>query len=155
MMAALASTIYVRASAFILSHGVCPDTHRYAWRLVRLIGGVAIAIGLLIGALFSLMGAQFMPKYVGILPFLWIALLCTAFRCMNLCLTAFIQALGAYGKMFRISIVNAFTVTSGVLTLGALMGPIGAALGVCLGEALNTGIQSITLQKLLKSETSR
>lgn len=153
VLVALTSTIYVRASAFVLSHGVGPATRQYAWRWVRLIGSAAVMISLIIGTAFTLLGPQWLPQYARVTPFLWIALLCTVFRCMNLCLTAFIQAMGAYGHMFRISVINALTITTGVLTAGISFGPVGAAIGVCAGEAINTIIQSLTLKKLLLKET--
>jgi O-antigen/teichoic acid export membrane protein len=149
VLAALTSTIYVRASAFIHINGIGKATRDYAWRWVRLIGGTAVVLSLLIGVSFSLLGPRWMPQYTGAQPFLWAALLCTVFRCANLCLTAFIQAMGEYRYMLRINIFNAITITFSVLVAGTLFGPIGAALGVCGGEVLNTVVQSLTLKKLL------
>jgi O-antigen/teichoic acid export membrane protein len=152
--AALSSTLYARACAFVLSHGTGPATRQYAWHWVRTIALVATAAGLVLGSLFTWLGPKWLPHYTGAQPFLWTALLCTAFRCTNQSITAFIQALGAYGSMFRISLINAATITIGVLAAGTIFGPLGAAFGVCLGEALNTGLQSWTLKKLLVTEHS-
>lgn len=152
--AALSSTLYARACTFVMDHGVGPATRQYAWHWIKTIAVVATAAGIVLGGLFTWLGPKWLPQYTGTLPFLWLALLCTAFRCTNQSLTAFIQALGAYGSMFRISLINAATITTGVLAAGTIFGPLGAALGVCLGEAINTCIQSWTLRKLLVTELS-
>lgn len=152
--AALSSTLYARACTFVMAHGTGADTRAYVWRWVRMVATVAVVAGLALGGLFTWLGPAWWPQYGGAVPFLWLALLCTVFRCTNQSLTAFIQALGAYGHMFRISLINAATITTGVLAAGTIFGPLGAALGVCLGEAINTGIQSWTLRKLLDTELS-
>jgi O-antigen/teichoic acid export membrane protein len=152
--AALSSTLYARACTFVMGHGTGAATRQYAWHWIRTIAVAAAAAGVVVGGLFTWLGPHWLPQYRGAVPFLWLALLCTAFRCTNQSLTAFIQALGAYGSMFRISLINAATITTGVLVAGTIFGPLGAAFGVCLGEALNTGIQSWTLRKLLVTEHS-
>lgn len=147
--AAFASTIYVRASAFVHANGVSPSVTRYAWRWVGIIAIAALTICLLVGAIFTLFGLPLLPQYQDSVPFLWIALLCTVFRCVNLCLTAFIQALGKYNYIFAISMISAAAITAGVFVLGSIFGPIGAALGVCIGEALNTCIQFLSLRIII------
>lgn len=151
---ALTSTLYARASAFVQTHGLGADTRHYIWRWVRLIAlATAGACGVL-GLLAAWLGPRALPQYSGALPFLGVALLCTVFRCVNQGMTAFIQALGAYHVMFRISIINAVVITLGILAAGTILGPLGAAVGVCVGEALNTVIQSRMLKKLLITEIS-
>lgn len=150
--AALSSTLYARASAVMHAQGRGSETRRYAWRWVRQVGMTALGLAVVGAGVLSWGAPHWLPQYTGLLPFLWLAFACTAFRCTNLALTAFIQASGEFGSMFRISIVNAVVITVAVLSLGNILGPLGAALGVCLGEALNTCIQCLTLHRLLSSE---
>lgn len=149
LLAAFASTIYVRVSAFVHAYGVSSAASRYAWRWIGLIGIAAITICLLVGVIFILFALPALSQYKEIMPFLWVALLCTIFRCINLCLTAVIQALGAYNYILRISVINAIVITFAVIVAGSLYGPMGAAVGVCAGEALNTCLQSVSLKNIL------
>lgn len=153
LMVALTSTLYVRASGWVMSQGLGASTARQVWRWVRLIGFAAAAVGTLVGLACSVLVPHWMPDYGGALPFLWIGAACTVFRCINLGLTAFIQATGAYRLMFGITVLSALSVTTAVLVLGHLFGPIGAALGVCLGEAVNTAVQIRSLRQILRAGT--
>jgi hypothetical protein len=58
--------------------------------------------------------------------------------------------MGAYNYMLRINIINAITISISVVLFGFLHGPVGAALGVCVGEALNTCMQTFILNMLLR-----
>lgn len=149
--AAMSSTIYSRASVFIHERGRSSETAGYAWRWVRTVSSAAAIVSLGIGAAFALLRHYVLPGYSGAVTFLWIALLCTFFRCTNLSLTAFIQAFGAYRSMFKIGLFNAVSITVAVIGGGTLFGPLGAALGVSFGEALNTGVQTYKLRKLLST----
>jgi len=150
--AAMSSTIYARASAFIQQHGRCSETSGYAWRWVRMVSCMATIVSIFIGIVFALVRHYLLPGYSGVVTFMWTALLCTCFRCTNLGLTAFIQAFGEYRLMFRISLFNAVSITCAVIGVGTLFGPLGAALGVSLGEALNTGVQTYKLRRILSAE---
>jgi len=150
VMSAFASTIYVRASAFVHTHGIGSRTSKYAWRWVFLTSLLVTIVCVALGIFFKLAILPYLSIYQSILPYIWFALICTAFRCTNLCLTAFIQAMGAYNYMLRINIINAITISIGVVLFGFSHGPVGAALGVCVGEALNTCMQCFGLKILLK-----
>jgi O-antigen/teichoic acid export membrane protein len=155
LAAALSSTLYARASGFMHAYGLGGESRQFTFRWVRAVSLGALAACLIGGVLLTAVCMRWLPQYIGIQPYLWLALGCTFFRCTNLALTAFIQAAGAFGTMFRISLANAALITVGVFSLGNILGPIGAALGVCAGEALNTCIQAFMLNKLLISENKK
>ena len=92
------------------------------------------------------LAAHVAPYYKETHVFIWVVLATLVVRCLNLCLTAFIQAMGAYHLILWISLANFLSIASFVCTGGALWGPVGAAVGVTVGESLNFALQGRTLR---------
>lgn len=139
--AALSSTIYARASAAAQAEGVTPATRAVALGWVRRMLAYGIGVGVVVGlaALFVL--PLWLPTYAGAIGFLCIGLLQLVFRCLNLCITALLQALGRYQTMMRISFLNAGLVPLFVVVGGQSFGPVGVAVAMVLAEAINAAVQ--------------
>lgn len=151
LAAAFSSTLYARASAVFMAAGrgeVVVSSFVARW--MRWIALVAVGCAGLMGLAMHWGAPHWLPGYVGLTKFVWIALVCTVFRCINLGLTSFIQAQGAYALMLRLSLVNATVIVGGIFVLGQMLGALGAALAVCIGEALNAVIQGVILRRRLR-----
>ena len=70
------------------------------------------------------------------------------FRCINLSLTALIQAAGAYVAILRLTRFNLVLVPVLVVCGDRLAGVIGVAVGVALAEGINSAIQLRMFQGL-------
>jgi O-antigen/teichoic acid export membrane protein len=150
--AAVSSTIYARASLAFLGQG----SRRQMRTLVERWIGRFLAYG---GSVFLVVGcgSQFMLRrtfqvYKETHVFIWVVLATLVVRCLTLCLSAFIQAMGAYRLILWISLADFIIIPAFVCTTGALWGPVGAALGVTVGESVNAALQGLTLRWLLRLE---
>lgn len=146
--AALASTLYARAASRVLAGDV--NIEVMAWMWVRRVMSIAVVLGLVLFLALPLFLASRFPDYHQAPLFVRFAALTLVFRCINLCLTAFIQATGGYGQMLRLSIFNMFLIALLVLALGGLWSAIGAAAAVAVGEMVNTLRQWRVLRRQLK-----
>ena len=146
--AALASTLYARAASRALVGDA--GLQDMAWIWVRRVVSVAAVLGLLLFVVLPQFLAFRFPDYHQAPLFARFAALTLAFRCINLCLTAFIQATGAYGQMLRLSVFNMFLIALLVFALGGLWSAVGAAAAVAVGEMVNTVRQWRVLGRQLK-----
>lgn len=151
--ASMTSTIYARASTIVWQNdGSAPLKH-----MVRKWISAALVLSIVTAAVLAVAGHYglrvFFPTYRYTPIFLWIALAALPFRCVNLCLTVFIQALGEFRRMLRINFINFLNIAVLVMIGGYLHGFIGAAIAVLLGEIANSIIQARTLATLLRKRT--
>lgn len=152
--AAMSSTLYVRASGIVHSHGAAAvSAIAFKWVLVTA-GSTAVVAGIM-ATVGSWLIPHFLPSYDHADIFLGIALLGLIFRASNLCLTAFLQALGHYHLMMKISILNLVLVPMFVLSGDALMGALGVGLGMALADATNTGVQIFKLRQATRESPMR
>lgn len=151
--ASMTSTIYARASTIVWQDdGITPLKRMVGkWITAALVLSIGTAIILAVAGHYGL--RQFFPGYRYTPAFLWIALVALPFRCVNLCLTVFIQALGEFRRMLTINLVNFFNIALLVVLGGYAYGFIGAAIAVLVGEMLNSFIQARTLVILLRKRT--
>lgn len=151
LMAALSSTIYYRASRAV-QHDV--DHIAIGSMAIRWAVGVFVATAIF-SMILSITGyyviSLFFKDYSLSPYFLIIGLCALPFRCTNLCLTAFIQAFGAYRATLFINLANCCNILFLVLFLGHFFGYYGAAIAVVIGEMINTASQSIVLRKIYHS----
>lgn len=145
--AALSSTIYARASALVLSEGVGPGLIAAVMKWLKAMACYAALVATGVGVLSIIVIPRVFPDYAGALVFIGIGLAALMFRSLNLCLTAFIQATGAYKAILKINILNCMLIMTTVVAMGHFIGPVGAALAVAIGELINTAIQTFTLKK--------
>lgn len=148
--ASMTSTIYARASAIVWDGADRAVLVAMAQRWV----GTALTVSIVLAVTIATAGQVALPRafphYVHTPVFLWITLAALPFRCVNLCLTAFLQALGQFSRMLAINLVNFVNIAVLVIVGGYIYGFIGAAIAVVIGEAINTALQAITLMKSLK-----
>ena len=109
--------------------------------------GYGLSVALIFGALSGWLVYTLFPHYLAAKVFIWIALAALVFRCLNLCLTAFIQSLGGYNAMLRINSRNLFTMLVGCLLGMHFDGARGIAIGVVIAEMLNSAQQAHVLFK--------
>lgn len=148
--AALYSTIYARASTIVQHRADRTNLRHDILRWGRFMLAYALTAAVVAGGLAGLLLPRVFPSYTEALPYLWIALAALVFRCLNLCCTAFIQALGHYRLMLGVSIWNFCAILTLVFVLGSYWGAVGAAWAVAIGEILNTVIQTTSLQRLIR-----
>jgi len=151
--ASMTSTIYARASTIVWrGDGIAPLGRMVRkWIAAALVLSIGTAVVLAVAGHYGL--RQFFPAYRHTPTFLWIALAALPFRCVNLCLTVFIQALGEFRRMLTINLVNFANIAVLVVLGGHAYGFIGAAIAVLIGEMLNSFIQARTLVTLLRKRT--
>lgn len=152
--AALTSTLYARASMLYQSSAAsCDVFKKYAFSKVRLVVFSSVAGCLIFALIAPKVISLYVPQYSSAISLLIILLAATAFRCINLALTAIIQATGGYRTMTKISIINAFTTLSFIAIAGGLLEAVGVALAVAFAECLNTVLQFFTLKKITRIKT--
>ena len=151
--ASMTSTIYARASTVVWQgEGIAPLRRMAAkWIVAALTTAVCAAMVIGIAGHYGL--PRFFPSYTYTPSFLWITLAALPFRCVNLCLTAFIQALGEFGRMLTINLINFVNIAILVVVGGYAYGVMGAAIAVVIGEVVNSLIQARTLAGLLLKRT--
>jgi O-antigen/teichoic acid export membrane protein len=120
--AAFASTIYARTSGIIMGKYDIASAH-----------GIAL---------------RWLPTFSGAVPLERIGSVMIIFRCINLSLTALIQAAGAYVAILRLTRFNLVLVPVLVVCGDRLAGVIGVAVGVALAEGINSAIQLRMFQGL-------
>lgn len=150
--ASMTSTIYARASARVLGGAGRAEMRAMARKWIGLAIAVGLAVALIMGIAGHYAAHWLFPAYVRTPTFLLIALAALPFRCVNLCLTAFIQAQGQFRRMLLINFANFLNIAILVIAGGAAFGYIGAAFAVVVGEAINSLIQTRTLTSLLKGQ---
>lgn len=152
--AALTSTLYARASMLNQSSTVsCDVFKKYVFSKVRLVVFISVAGCLIFALIAPKVIGLYVPQYSSAILLLIILIAATAFRCINLALTAIIQATGGYRTMTKISIINAFTTLSFIAIAGGLLEAVGVALAVAFSECLNTVLQLFTLKKITRIKT--
>lgn len=151
--AAMSSTIYVRASGLMHTRG---DTAigTIASRWVVATAMLAASLAAVTAALGTWALPRFLPGYAHADTFLDIALVGLVFRACNLCLTAFLQALGHYRLMMKISMLNLVLVPIYVLAGSACYGATGVAIAMVLADATNTSVQTIRLRAITRHSRS-
>jgi O-antigen/teichoic acid export membrane protein len=103
--------------------------------------------GIVIGMLLNLVLAKYFSHYASASVFVWIALFAFFFRCLNFCMTAFIQAAGKFHVIRNITYVNilffSLAATIGIREGGA----IGLSLSVVATEIVNSALQFSSIFK--------
>ncbi len=137
----LSSTLYARTSTVIMTGRPLMQVRPTALRMLRGMGSLAMVMA--VGATaFALWGVpSLFPRYSGSTPFLCIGCLALVFRCMNLSLTAMMQAAGRYRVLMWLTLFNAASTVTFVAVGASLAGATGVAWGVALAEGLNFVIQ--------------
>jgi len=146
--AAFASTIYARTSGIIMGKYDIASAHGIALRSLN--GGLVLGLSMMLMVLlFSLYPMQhWLPTFSGAVPLERIGSVMIIFRCINLSLTALIQAAGAYVAILRLTRFNLVLVPVLVVCGDRLAGVIGVAVGVALAEGINSAIQLRMFQGL-------
>lgn len=146
--AAVAASIYSRVSRNISVEGW--SNTRESFRVKRFIYLSAVAFFLLCSAIGSL-GFFYVSEigtYSDLNLLLPLAVVTTAFRCVNQLLTSFIQSQGRFYIMLNLSIINASIIGSLMFILFKCYGIIGVPIAVLVGEMINCCIQArICLRK--------
>ncbi|MBX8900738.1 hypothetical protein HCH37_17480 [Sphingomonas melonis] len=147
--ASMTSTIYARASAVVWDGADRAVLKAMARKWIGAALAVSLTLAVGIGSTGHVALPRFFPHYAHTPVFLWITLAALPFRCVNLCLTAFMQALGQFGQMLAINLANFVNIAVLVILGGYAYGVFGAAIAVVLGEAINTILQASALFKSL------
>lgn len=142
VVASMTSTLYARASTLVWqgAQEAALRTMARKWIVVAASSATVLATVMAFAGSYGL--ARFFPQYVHTPLFLWITLAALPFRCVNLCLTAFLQALGQFRSVLRINLFNFANIAVLVMLGGHFYGFVGAALAVVAGEAVNTIVQA-------------
>ncbi|MGC3964394.1 MAG: hypothetical protein QM803_14050 [Rhodocyclaceae bacterium] len=149
--AALSSTLYARASNILQRDAADRAGFSvYAIGKIKLVAKGAALLCVLLAIVMPVLVRTFLPDYSSATVLIWIALLCTFFRCTNLAFTAIIQASGGYRTMMLISVFNGFSIITLIFVGGLAFGPGGTIAGVTLGESVNSLIQFMKVRSLTR-----
>lgn len=152
VMVSITATIYSRASRAIQSGDDIYIVARMSIKWILAISVSAIVFSITL----AMLGRLYLPVYFeaySLTPeFLYIVLLTLPFRCINLCLSAFIWSFNNYKTILKINLVNTFIIFLMVFCLGYSFGYFGAAFAIVIGEMINTAMQSNALWRIFNEE---
>lgn len=155
LMVSVTSTVYSRASRAIQNGDLISKIAQMAakWIITILVSSVIFAF------LAALVGRAYLPIYFKTyslsVDFLVIVLLALPFRCMNLCVSAFIWSFDQYRIALKVNIANAICIAVMVIIFGHYFGYFGAAFAVTTGEIFNTIMQSTMLLRIFRSRMKK
>lgn len=155
LMVSVTATVYSRASMAVQNgdHLSAIEGMALKWIIVILVLTVVFSLAT------AVLGKIYLPvyfkSYTLVVKFLYIVLMALPFRCINLCLSAFIWSFEEYKTTLKISIINAVNISLMVVLLGYKYGYFGAAIAVVIGEIVNTVMQSTALWRILRGSSER
>jgi O-antigen/teichoic acid export membrane protein len=139
--AGFSSTMYVRISALVQADEREKLIAKRVKKYLRLMLTYAISVGVIASTAMYFLLTKRASDYHLAEMFLVIGLFPFAFRCINLCMTASIQAHGDFKFIAKLTTFNVFVFSALILMLGRLFGPTGAIFAVGIGEGLNACLQ--------------
>lgn len=147
VLVALSSILHSRAARYA-ADSACLARIGYWQYSIAWIKRILLFYSTVIIVSYTLIELYFPIKkgWVGFDVIVPLAMVCALLKGVNMCVSAFIQALGAYTVMMRLSIFNACLIISLVLLLTRQMGVVGALFAIIIGEAVNSCLQILILK---------
>jgi len=145
MAAAAASTLYARTSGVIL--GVMTDENeikKYISKKLMQIAAYSTGASVFVAALIMCLIEFHFKQYASASEIILVVFLGAIFKCINLSLTAIIQAFGKYKIMLAINGINFISISATIFIIGKY-GAVAIAAGVAVCEGVNTAMQYLVL----------